>query len=155
MAASAIILEHLARIRAFYEAAPTETGWAARRYRQLLAHYYNLLIPAEASVLEIGCGSGELLARIRAVLRRTAGVVDLITLGGIRVDFTQRIATGPAGAIVLTNREFDILQFLAERSNRIVHRDQLIQQVWGSISPGTRRSVDRAIAEELITHWLA
>jgi two-component system response regulator VicR len=88
----------------------------------------------------------ELLARIRAVLRRTAGVVDLIKLGGITVDFTQRRATGPAGAIALTNREFEILEFLAERSNRTVHRDQLIQQVWGSISPGTKRSVDRAIA---------
>jgi len=88
----------------------------------------------------------ELLARIRAVLRRTAGVVDLIKLGGITVDFTRRIATGPAGAIALTNREFEILKFLAERANRIVHRDQLIHQVWGSISPGTQRSVDRAIA---------
>jgi DNA-binding response OmpR family regulator len=88
----------------------------------------------------------ELLARIRAVLRRTAGVVDLIKLGRITVDFTRRIATGPAGAIALTNREFDILQFLAERSSRTVHRDQLINQVWGSISPGTKRSVDRAIA---------
>ena len=88
----------------------------------------------------------ELLARIRAVLRRTAGVVDLIKLGRITVDFTRRIATGPAGAIALTNREFEILEFLAERANRTVHRDQLIQQVWGSISPGTQRSVDRAIA---------
>ena len=88
----------------------------------------------------------ELLARIRAVLRRTAGVVDLIKLGGITVDFTRHIATGPAGAIALTNREFEILEFLAERSNRTVHRDQLIHQVWGSISPGTKRSVDRAIA---------
>ena len=88
----------------------------------------------------------ELLARIRAVLRRTAGVVDLIKLGGITVDFTNRIATGPAGAVALTNREFEILEFLAERANRTVHRDQLIQQVWGSISPGTQRSVDRAIA---------
>jgi len=88
----------------------------------------------------------ELLARMRAVLRRTAGVVDLIKLGGITVDFTSRIATGPAGAIALTNREFEILEFLAERANRTVHRDQLIQQVWGSISPGAQRSVDRAIA---------
>ena len=88
----------------------------------------------------------ELVARIRAVLRRTAGVVDLIKLGGITIDFARRLATGPAGAIALTNREFDILQFLAERSNRTVHRDQLMHQVWGSISPGTQRSVDRAIA---------
>jgi two-component system response regulator VicR len=88
----------------------------------------------------------ELLARIRAVLRRTGGVVDAIRLGGITIDFTQRSATGPAGAIALTNREFEILQFLAERSNRPVARDQLMHQVWGSVSPGMVRSVDRAIA---------
>jgi DNA-binding response OmpR family regulator len=88
----------------------------------------------------------ELLARIRAVLRRAGGVVDCIRLGGITVDFSRRIATGAAGAIALTNREFEILEFLAERHNRPVHRDQLIQQVWGSVSPGTMRSVDRAIA---------
>jgi two-component system, OmpR family, response regulator VicR len=88
----------------------------------------------------------ELLARIRAVLRRTAGVVDRIKLGGITIDFNRRIATGSTGTIALTNREFEILQFLAERPKRTVHRDQLIQQVWGSISPATMRSVDRAIA---------
>jgi hypothetical protein len=62
-----------------------------------------------------------------------------------------RGARGCAGCegcatLALTNREFEILQFLAERPNSTVHRDQLIQQVWGSISPGTIRSVDRAIA---------
>jgi two-component system, OmpR family, response regulator VicR len=88
----------------------------------------------------------ELLARIRAVLRRVGGLVDVIRLGGITIDFIRHRAIGPAGAIALTNREFEILQFLAERPKRTVHRDQLIQQVWGSISPGTMRSVDRAIA---------
>ncbi len=67
--ASELMLQHLAKIRAFYEAAPTTPDRAARDYRQLLAHYYNLLIPADASVLEIGCGSGELLGHIRAARR--------------------------------------------------------------------------------------
>src|SRR5437870_4749502 len=88
----------------------------------------------------------ELLARIRAVLRRAGGVVDLVRLGGITIDFVRHRAIGPAGAIALTNREFEILQFLAERPKRTVHRDQLIHQVWGAISPGMTRSVDRAIA---------
>jgi cyclopropane fatty-acyl-phospholipid synthase-like methyltransferase len=57
---------HLEKMRVFYENAPTSHSWIARGYRRLLAHYYNLLIPAQASVLEIGCGSGELLAHIRA-----------------------------------------------------------------------------------------
>ncbi len=58
--------EHLARVRTFYDAAPVEPQAGARAYRAWLAHYYNLLIPADASVLEIGCGSGDLLARLRA-----------------------------------------------------------------------------------------
>ena len=66
---SALAREHLERVRAFYDAAPTEPQAGARAYRALLAHYYNLLIPADSSVLEIGCGSGELLSRIRATRR--------------------------------------------------------------------------------------
>jgi SAM-dependent methyltransferase len=68
----AITQQHLDKIRDFYDAAPVEFNWAARSYRRLLAHYYNLLIPASASVLEIGCGSGELLGMIRA--RHKVGV---------------------------------------------------------------------------------
>jgi SAM-dependent methyltransferase len=58
--------QHLDRMRQFYDQTAPELSWAARSYRSLLAHYYNLLIPSEASVLEIGCGSGELLALIQA-----------------------------------------------------------------------------------------
>lgn len=56
--------QHLKAVRDFYDAATHEPKWAAGCYRRLLAHYYNLLIPADASVLEIGCGSGDLLARL-------------------------------------------------------------------------------------------
>jgi SAM-dependent methyltransferase len=60
---------HAEKVRAFYEAAPTSLTWTARSYRRLLAHYYNLIIPADATVLEVGCGTGELLAQIRATHR--------------------------------------------------------------------------------------
>jgi SAM-dependent methyltransferase len=53
---------HLRKIRDFYNSAELDSGWAGRRYRKLLAHYYRLLIPSDASIIEIGCGSGELLA---------------------------------------------------------------------------------------------
>ncbi len=65
-ATSDLTRQHLEKIRTFYEAAPTEPNAIARHYRRQLAQYYNLLIPAGASVLEIGCGSGELLAQLRA-----------------------------------------------------------------------------------------
>jgi len=52
----------LDRIRQFYDAAPTESTWFGRFYRSLLARYYRHLVPPHASILEIGCGSAELLA---------------------------------------------------------------------------------------------
>src|SRR5687768_6945918 len=68
----ALARDHLERVRAFYDTAPTEPQAGALAYRSLLAHYYNLLIPPGSTVLEIGCGSGELLRRIRAA--RKVGV---------------------------------------------------------------------------------
>jgi SAM-dependent methyltransferase len=56
---------HLERIKAHFDQI-TALSPQAIWYRRLLARYFNLLIPAEASVLEVGCGSGELLACIKA-----------------------------------------------------------------------------------------
>src|SRR5258708_20197396 len=52
---------HLDKLRAFYDAAPTEPTAGGRFYRKLLATYYRNLIPAKANVLEIGCDHGNLL----------------------------------------------------------------------------------------------
>ena len=61
---SFLVGSYLDRIREFYDKAPTEPTWFGRFYRSLLARYYRQLIPPKASILEIGCGSGELLARL-------------------------------------------------------------------------------------------
>ena len=60
--------KHLANIYEYYEKYPGLTS-QARLYREILSAYYNLLIPAFASVLEVGCGAGELLARLRVTQR--------------------------------------------------------------------------------------
>lgn len=65
----AITHQHLESIQAFYDRSAPVSRWASRGYRRLLAHYYNLMIPAEASVLEIGCGSGELIGQLQAARR--------------------------------------------------------------------------------------
>jgi len=64
--------ELLEQVRRYYEAAPVTHRWAGRCYRSWLAHYYNLIIPPGASVLEIGCGNGQLLAQLRT--RRVTGI---------------------------------------------------------------------------------
>jgi SAM-dependent methyltransferase len=58
----------LAKVRAFYENS-VELTMPARSYRDILAAYYNLLIPSSASVLEVGCGAGDLLSRLRVAKR--------------------------------------------------------------------------------------
>lgn len=63
-AAPTLLERHLGRLRAFYDSAPVEPTPGGRYYRRLLAAYYRHLIPASASVLEIGCGAGNLLASL-------------------------------------------------------------------------------------------
>jgi len=71
-AISEINAEHIERVRAWYDVVPAKLKAPSAGYRAILAHYYNLLISADSSVLEVGCGSGELLARLRA--RRRVGI---------------------------------------------------------------------------------
>ncbi|MGA8659916.1 MAG: glycosyltransferase [Chthoniobacterales bacterium] len=60
--------EHLAKVKRYYENSGGLTR-TARSYRDIIAGYYNLLIPPSASVLEVGCGAGELLSRLRVAKR--------------------------------------------------------------------------------------
>jgi DNA-binding response OmpR family regulator len=89
----------------------------------------------------------ELLARIRAVLRRTRGTVDYLRLGRVTIDFRALRASVGSSEIHLTHREFEVLRYLAERQERVVHRDELLREIWGYLdAPATTRSVDHAIA---------
>jgi SAM-dependent methyltransferase len=100
--------EHLERVRAFYDAAPTEPQPAARAYRALLAHYYNLLIPAGSSVLEIGCGSGELLARLHAAQKVGVDLAQKqIEAARVRVP-DARFFSG-AGELLTLDETFDVI----------------------------------------------
>jgi len=88
----------------------------------------------------------ELLARIRAVLRRTRAAVTCVTLGRVFVDFRALTATSEGVELHLTHREFEVLRYLAERKERVVHRDELLREIWGYIDAPSTRSVDHAIA---------
>ncbi|HEU4389046.1 MAG TPA: response regulator transcription factor [Blastocatellia bacterium] len=82
-------------------------------------------------------GLDELLARIRAVLRRaaSAGSADpVIQVGEIRLDSdTRRVTVGPA-EVRLTPKEFDVLKYLMSNAGKVVTHRALLQAVWGSES---------------------
>jgi len=85
----------------------------------------------------------ELLARVRAVLRRseeTAG--ELYEDGRLTIDFDDVRASCDGASIKLTNKEFSLLSTLAKKRGRVVTRQQLLDQVWGYSYYGEARTLD-------------
>jgi two-component system copper resistance phosphate regulon response regulator CusR len=74
---------------------------------------------------------GELLARLRALLRRRGEVLPaLLTVGDLVIDTARHTATRGSRSIVLTTKEFAFLEYLARHSGRIVARAELSGHVW-------------------------
>jgi len=91
----------------------------------------------------------ELLARVKAVLRRTQqvsqGAQAVIRVGDLLVDrgrYEARLGTAP---VELTTLEFEMLATLAENRELVMTREQLLQQVWGYEYLGDHRVVDAVI----------
>jgi two-component system KDP operon response regulator KdpE len=88
--------------------------------------------------------AAELLARVRAALRRNVRASDqppLLGFGPIRVDLPRRDAIGPNGPVHLTPLEFRVLECMARHSGMIVMQTQLIREVWGPTHPEDSRSL--------------
>lgn len=88
----------------------------------------------------------EFLARVRNLLRRARSAVEQLRLGSFTIDFRARTVTGGRTALHLTEQEFLILQYLAERQNRVVRRDELLNYVWEYPEAPLTRAVDQAVA---------
>ncbi len=81
----------------------------------------------------------ELLARVRAVLRRTqfasngytSGMSAITNLGELTIDYTQRLVSVAGREITLTPIEYRILAYLAQNVGRVVTHDMLLTHVWG------------------------
>jgi DNA-binding response OmpR family regulator len=87
----------------------------------------------------------ELNARIWAVLRRVRLMVERMRLGKLTIDFTTMTATEGDRLVHLTRREFDLLSYLAERRGQVVHRHELLREVWGFLDEPSTRAVDYAV----------
>ncbi len=90
----------------------------------------------------------ELLARVKAVLRRREGGPAFQTrmmLDDVQVDFSAYTATKGAESLTMTPKEFEVLKFLWLHKNTVVSRDQLLTNVWGYDESVSTRTVDNFI----------
>lgn len=93
-------------------------------------------------------GLAELVARIRAVLRRTAsgGDREVFEAQDLRIDLRGHRAFKRASELQLTDTEFRILALLLERAGEVITRDEFLTEVWGQDVYVTHRTVDTHVA---------
>lgn len=90
----------------------------------------------------------ELVARIRAVLRRSRAhkesnvPAETFTCPGLEIDFASCTVSVDKERVPLSSREFKLLQFLTRRPGRVYSREQLLEQVWGDETFVEPRTVD-------------
>jgi two-component system response regulator RegX3 len=89
----------------------------------------------------------ELVARIRAVLRRQAGdVAELaqptLSAGPVRMDTDRHVVTVSGDAVQLPLKEFELLELLLRNAGRVLTRGQLIDRVWGADYVGDTKTLD-------------
>lgn len=88
----------------------------------------------------------EVLARVRAVLRRTRPQSNVLTFGPVKIDLVAYTAKRGQQDLGLTHRDFEILKYLSERPEVVVHRDELLRELWGQSDSPFNRTVDNAIS---------
>ncbi|ANJ09844.1 response regulator transcription factor [Streptomyces parvulus] len=96
--------------------------------------------------------TGELLARIHAVSRRTAqedatgSTETVVRLGALRIELPTRQVSVDGTAVPLTRKEFDLLALLAQRPGVVFRREQIISEVWQTSWEGTGRTLEVHVA---------
>ncbi|MBV9264689.1 MAG: response regulator transcription factor [Acidobacteriaceae bacterium] len=88
-------------------------------------------------------GARELLARIRAVLRRTGGEVPRVArFGDVEVDVERRNVTRSGKDVKVTPAEYNLLSFFLQNADRVLTRDLILNSVWGYEYYPNTRTVD-------------
>jgi two-component system response regulator RegX3 len=93
-------------------------------------------------------GLRELIARIRAVLRRVGDdgpldvTADVITIGDVRLDLSRHELVVRGVPVALPRKEFELLELLMSNQGRVISRDQLISEVWGDGYIGDTKTLD-------------
>jgi two-component system, OmpR family, response regulator MprA len=89
--------------------------------------------------------TAELLARVRALLRRGRAAGDLLSAGDVTLDLRERAASRRGRDLDLTPREADLLELLLRNARVVVSREQALEHVWGE-GAATANAVDRYVA---------
>lgn len=91
----------------------------------------------------------ELTARVKAILRRSTRipVEDVTAIGPVTLARGSREVRVEGREVDLTQREFDLLDYLLRHAGQVVTRDQLLESVWGFVSPGQTRTVEVHVAQ--------
>jgi len=89
----------------------------------------------------------ELLARVRAALRRTSPppASDRFSFANIQIDFSKMEILRDGKSIALTAQEFKTLKFMVQNPERVITRDELLNEVWGYHNYPSTRTVDNHI----------
>ncbi|HEV2467964.1 MAG TPA: response regulator transcription factor [Candidatus Sulfotelmatobacter sp.] len=89
----------------------------------------------------------ELLARVRAALRHTARTPEaqIVSFDDITADFKKMEVKRDGKPVVLTAQEFKTFQFLVRNADRVISRDELLNEVWGYQNYPSTRTVDNHI----------
>jgi two-component system response regulator RegX3 len=90
--------------------------------------------------------SRELLARVRAVLRRHGEIEELLPVvieaGPVRMDVDRHVVTVRGQSVAMPLKEFDLLELFVRNSGRVLTRAQLIDRVWGADYVGDTKTLD-------------
>jgi DNA-binding response OmpR family regulator len=84
----------------------------------------------------------ELLARLRALARRTAETDEWLQVGHVHLNTASREVTVEGRPVELSAREFDLLAFLMHAPGRVFTREQIYEGVWGYTYPGRTKVID-------------
>jgi DNA-binding response OmpR family regulator len=90
----------------------------------------------------------ELLARVRTAMRRRATlapIADQFSFGDVKVDFTKMELRREGELVPLTSQEFKVLKFMIQNAERVLSREQLLNEVWGYRNYPSTRTVDNHI----------
>lgn len=97
----------------------------------------------------------ELTSRVKSLLRRTVRIADVMEFEGLEVDLKEHKVTVDGEEIILTNKEFDLLNLLMSNRGRVLSRSVILEHIWGFDYEGESRTVDMHIStlRQKLNEW--